>query len=76
MELTIAVHIDQLPEGVYLASSDELPGLIAQGRTVAETLEIARDIARKLLEAHRDRDEIPCLLTTTERKDFTIVVAA
>jgi predicted RNase H-like HicB family nuclease len=36
---------------VYLATSDELQGLVAQGRTVAETLEIARDVARKLLEA-------------------------
>jgi hypothetical protein len=30
--------------------------LIAQGRTVAETLEIARDVARKLLEA-QSQDE-------------------
>jgi predicted RNase H-like HicB family nuclease len=32
-----------LPEGLYLATSDELPGLLAQGWTVAEALEIARD---------------------------------
>jgi predicted RNase H-like HicB family nuclease len=45
MELAIRVRVEELPEGVYLASSDELPGLVAQGRTVAETLDIARDVA-------------------------------
>jgi hypothetical protein len=27
MELALQIHIEQLPEGVYLATSDELPGL-------------------------------------------------
>jgi predicted RNase H-like HicB family nuclease len=51
MEKTIKIHIEKLPEGIYLATSDDIQGLIAQGRTVAETLEIARDVARKLIEA-------------------------
>ncbi len=51
MERLLNIHIEKLPEGVYLATSDEFQGLVAQGRTVAETLEIARDVARKLLEA-------------------------
>jgi predicted RNase H-like HicB family nuclease len=46
MEFALQIHIEQLPEGVYLATSDDLPGLVAQGRTVAETLEIARDVAK------------------------------
>ena len=57
MESIINVHIEQLPEGVYLATSDDLSGLVAQGRTVTETLEIARDVARKLMEAKADRLE-------------------
>ena len=55
MELAIRVNVEKLPEGVYLASSDELTGLVAQGRTVAETLEIARDVAKKLVEARTER---------------------
>lgn len=51
MERFLNIHIEKLPEGVYLATSDELQGLVAQGRTVTETLEIVRDVARKLLEA-------------------------
>ena len=51
MERLLTLHVERLPEGVYLATSDEVQGLVAQGRTIAETLEIARDIARRLLEA-------------------------
>jgi predicted RNase H-like HicB family nuclease len=50
VELSIGVRIEELPDGLFLATSDELPGLLAQGRTVAETLEIARDVARTLVE--------------------------
>jgi len=46
----IKIHLERLPEGVYLATSDDIQGLVAQGRTVSETLEIARDVARKLIE--------------------------
>ena len=51
MEHVIQLHIEKLPEGLYLATSDEVQGLIAQGRTIQETIEIARDVAKKLLEA-------------------------
>jgi len=51
MEKKINIHIEKLPEGYYLATSDNLQGLVAQGRTISETIEIARDIAKKLIEA-------------------------
>jgi len=76
MELAIRIQVEALPEGLFLATSDELPGLVAQGRTVAEALDIARDVARKLIEARREREGVPNLPTTDERHDFTIVVAA
>ncbi len=53
MERVINLHVEKLPEGVYLATSDEVQGLVAQGRTIVETLEIARDVARKLLEEQK-----------------------
>lgn len=76
MELAIQIQIEELPEGLFLATSDELPGLVAQGRTVAEALEIARDVARKLIEARSEREGAPKLPTTGERRNYTIVVAA
>jgi len=51
VEGTIKIHIEKLPEGLYLATSEDVQGLVAQGRTITETLEIARDVAKKLLEA-------------------------
>lgn len=74
--MAIHIRIEELPEGLFLATSDELTGLVAQGRTVAETLEIARDVARKLIEAMRERGSLPSLPVTSERRDYTIVVAA
>jgi len=51
MEHIVNLHIEKLPEGVYLATSEDVEGLVAQGRTIAETIEIARDVAKKILEA-------------------------
>jgi predicted RNase H-like HicB family nuclease len=74
--LALQIHIEQLPEGVCLATSDDLPGLVAQGRTVAETLEIARDVAKKLIEARREREGPSFVPALSARQDYTIVVAA
>jgi len=76
MELALQVQIEHLREGVYLATSDDLPGLVAQGRTVAETLEIARDVARRLIEARREREGASFVSPIAARRDYTIVVAA
>ncbi len=56
MEKIVNIHIEKLHEGVYLATSEQIQGLVAQGRTVSETLEIARDVARKILEARTERN--------------------
>ena len=76
MELLLKVRIEQLTEGVFLATSDDLPGLVAQGRTVNETLEIARDVARRLVEARRERQQSVSLPEVTDIAECTIVVAA
>ncbi len=59
-EILLNIQIEPLDEGGYLATSSDLQGLIAQGRTVAETMEIAQDVARKLLEAYLEHgDPLP-----------------
>lgn len=62
MEVLLNLHLERLPEGVYLATSDELPGLLAQGSTIAETLEIAQDVARNLIELYQEDGISPCRL--------------
>jgi predicted RNase H-like HicB family nuclease len=54
MEKLVNLRIEKLPEGYYLATSDSIQGLVAQGRTIAETIEIAKDVAKKLIEAQED----------------------
>ena len=56
-EYTINLKIQELPEGQYLATSDDLPGLTAQGRTVSETLEIAQDVAKKIIESYIEHND-------------------
>ena len=68
--MIVRIHIEKLPEGVYLATSDDVQGLVAQGRTIAETVEIARDVARKLLEA-QENIQLP---QVSESFDYSLIV--
>lgn len=74
MERVINIHIEKLPEGVYLATSDDVQGLVAQGRTIWETLEIARDVARKLLESQQEQQVQTKLPSVAERFDYPLVL--
>ena len=74
MEHVIQLHIEKLPEGVYLATSDDVQGLVAQGRTIQETIEIARDVARKLLEAQSGATATS-LAPARESFDYPLIVA-
>jgi predicted RNase H-like HicB family nuclease len=74
VEHLIQLHIEKLPEGLYLATSDDVQGLIAQGRTLQETVEIARDVAKKLIEsqAHVTDASLPPM---AESFDYPLIVA-
>ena len=59
-EYLVSLKIEKLEEGAYLATSDTLQGLVAQGRTIAETMEIAQDVAKKLIESYIEHgDSLP-----------------
>jgi len=75
-EHIVNLHVERLPEGCYLATSDEVPGLVAQGRTLSETLEIARDVAKRLVEAQVERGGVSAVSPLEERFDHPLVVSA
>ena len=75
MEQIVNLHIERLPEGVYLATTKEIPGLVAQGRTVMETLEIARDVAKKLIEARSELSRSTGLATVGDTLDYPLIVS-
>lgn len=74
MEHMVNLHIEKLPEGVYLATSDVIQGLVAQGRTIQETIEIARDVAKKILEATHEREGTPRLPPANDAFDYPLIV--
>lgn len=74
MEKIINLHIEKLPEGVYLATSDDIQGLVVQGRTINETVEIARDVAKKLIEAQDSTVAKSTLSDTGEKFDYPMVI--
>ena len=59
-EALVPLIIEPLDEGGYLATSPVWDDLLAQGRTIAETLEIAQDVARRLIESYLEHgDPLP-----------------
>lgn len=49
-ETAIRLHVELLEEGGYVATSPDVPGLVAEGRSLSETVEITRDVARVIVE--------------------------
>ncbi len=72
MEKMINIHIEKLPEGLFLATSDDVQGLVAQGRTVTETLEIARDVAKKLMEEQQNVK----VNALSDRFDYPLIISS
>lgn len=68
-EGVIRLRIRTLREGGYLATSPDVPGLVAQGRTLAETVEIAQDVARRIMESCLEHgDPLPPTLRRREAR--------
>ncbi len=74
MERVVNLHIEKLPEGFFLATSSDIQGLVAQGRTATEAIEIARDVAKKILEAQYERNEEVMLPEVSEEFDCQLMV--
>jgi predicted RNase H-like HicB family nuclease len=76
VERLINVHIEKLPEGYYLATSDALPGLIAQAPSLTETLKIAEDVAKQLLAAMTERNQrVECFPMLADEFDCPLLLS-
>jgi len=59
-EVTIRLRIEPLDEGGFVATSPDVPGLVAEGRSIVEAAEIAQGLARKIVESCLDHgDPVP-----------------
>ena len=64
-ESAIRLHIEPLDGGGFLATSPDVPGLVAEGRSVTEAAEIAQGLARKIAESCIEHgDPLPRALAT------------
>jgi hypothetical protein len=52
---TITVVVRKLPEGVWLATSDDLPGLIVETGTRDEAIDLSPQLALELLDDDKER---------------------
>jgi len=63
-EIAIRVRVD----GCYLGTSLDVPGLVAQGRSVAEAVEIVRGLARKIVDSCLEHgDPLPRVFRNKQR---------
>jgi predicted RNase H-like HicB family nuclease len=66
MKTLIKLKVERFEENAqeyFVATSDELQGLVAEGETIKETIEIAEDIARILLDLDRNNKGVDFSLT-------------
>lgn len=74
-EATIRLHIEPLEEGGYVATSPDVPGLVAEGRSVMEVVEIAQGLTRKIVESCLDHgDPIPPALANLNHTSLDLLV--
>lgn len=62
MEKLITLKIERLEENgevYYLATSDDVQGLVAQGSTIDEVVEIAEDLIKLIYELDKEWEKQP-----------------
>ena len=69
-QFTVQLHVEPLEEGGYVATTPDVPGLVAEGRTVTEAAEIAQSLACKIPESCLEHgDPLPPALAVLEHED-------
>jgi len=71
-EATIRLKVEPLKEGGYVATSPDVPGLVAEGRSITETVEIAQRLARAIAESCIEHgDPLPPALAGDTTPEYT-----
>ncbi|HTG44782.1 MAG TPA: type II toxin-antitoxin system HicB family antitoxin [Verrucomicrobiae bacterium] len=76
-EFVLNVKVEALDEGGFLATSPDVPGLVVQGRTQAEAMELAQSNARILMEVYLS-EKLPlptALRRVLKRKTKTLTLS-
>ncbi len=74
-EATIRLHIEPLAEGGYVATSRDVPGLVAEGRSITEAVEIAQGLARKIVDSCLEHgDPLPPALANLRKPPLDLLI--
>lgn len=77
MRTMIKLQIEKLEENgeeYYLATSDDIQGLVAEGKTIEEVIEIASDLARIMLELDAELNNQPNLATLPNQFEYPLIL--
>ena len=67
-------RFEEEEEEYFVATSDEIQGLVAEGKTVEETVAIAEDLTRILLELDRDLECKSTLPAIPEQFEYPLII--
>jgi antitoxin HicB len=74
-EAAIRLHIEVLDDGGYPATSADVPGLVAEGRSITEAVEIAQGLARKIAESCLEHgDPLPPALAQLRKPPLDLLI--
>jgi predicted RNase H-like HicB family nuclease len=76
MKTLIKLKIEKFEEQgkeYFLATSNELQGLVAEGKTIEEVIEIAEDVARVLLELEQENKQVQ-LRTIPQHFEYPLIL--
>jgi antitoxin HicB len=74
-EVAIRLRIKRLKGGVYLATSPDVPGLVAEGRSIAEAVELSQRLARQMVEVWVEHgDPLPPIFAKARRSLHELLV--
>lgn len=70
----IIERFEEQGEEYFVATSNDIQGLVAQGKTVGEAVTIAEDLARILLELDRDTEHKKKLSAIPEQFEYPLII--
>lgn len=74
-EVAIRLRVEAVEDGVYVATSPDVPGLVAEGRSVTEAVEIAQGLGRKIVESCIEHgDPLPPAFAKARREPQEFIV--
>ena len=77
MERIINLSIERLPEGVWLATSEDVQGLVVQADNLTDLVAWSREIAHDLIELQREfTNGAEAGTALSDRMSLPVVIAA